>query len=247
LGTAIDIISGGSGGKGLAIGAGVGLLGSLGAKFGIGAIAGGVTNGVGAAVSNASANIGMQKINPYAFYTGGGGDETVNERIARLAREKVDVGSNNWDYNNFPHGNKCNLFVHDILNEAGANAPTSWTHNPFKWYAIKASLWADPNYHIPNWRVLGKTEMPQPGDVIAEQIKYKDASGHVGIVVKFGQTASQESDPEKLGISNYGFRADGDKTHNGHGHYRNSTFRRYTPPPPVKFDGIPRYEHGRIM
>lgn len=97
--------------------------------------------------------------------------------------------------------------------------------------------------------MLSKTEIPQPGDVVAEGIQYTNgASGHVGIVVKFGQTASQESDPkEQLGISNFGFRLDGDKSHGGTGHYRNATFRRYTPPPPVKLDGIPRYEHGRIM
>lgn len=45
-----------------------------------------------------------------------------------------------------------------------------------------ADQWADPKYKIPHWRVLGKEEKPKAGDVVAQQISYRDASGHVMIV-----------------------------------------------------------------
>jgi hypothetical protein len=47
----------------------------------------------------------------------------------------------------------------------------------------RAGEWADPNYAIPGWRVLGPDESPQPGDVVAQPRDYPNgASGHVMIV-----------------------------------------------------------------
>lgn len=45
-----------------------------------------------------------------------------------------------------------------------------------------AGEWADPNTQIPNWRVLGPDETPEPGDVAAWPFHYSDATGHSGIV-----------------------------------------------------------------
>jgi hypothetical protein len=47
-----------------------------------------------------------------------------------------------------------------------------------------AAEWADKNTNIDNWRVLGKGEAPQPGDVGAYKLSGGGASysGHSGII-----------------------------------------------------------------
>jgi RHS repeat-associated protein len=166
--------------------------------------------------------------------------KTTAEKITDLAKSKV--GSHDWDFakkkDNFPKNkDKCNKFVYDILEQSGAS-PGTPNGNPIKKifggqsYPPTADQWADPNYKIPNWRVLLPGESPEPGDVVAQQIPYSNgATGHVGIVVGDGQTVSQESDPiEIVGLGNFGFRADDDKSHGGTGHYSDVVFRRYVAP-----------------
>jgi RHS repeat-associated protein len=95
------------------------------------------------------------------------------------------VGSDAWSDDvangNFPAGsNKCNEFVYDVLTMAGASPglPNGW----FNSYPPTAAQWADPDYTIPGWRVLSPGETPQAGDVVAQQLRYSDATGHVMIV-----------------------------------------------------------------
>lgn len=93
VGTAIDIISGGDGTKGLAIGAGAGLLGGLGVNFGIGAIAGGVTKGVGTAVNAATQN-------PYASNASNGpsaNDGQIRKDGSRMFSNQNDAFK--WMFN----------------------------------------------------------------------------------------------------------------------------------------------------
>lgn len=51
-----------------------------------------------------------------------------------------------------------------------------------------AAEWADPHTVIPNWRVLGPSETPQPGDVSARKEHFVDATGHSGVVVSVSQS-----------------------------------------------------------
>jgi RHS repeat-associated protein len=164
-------------------------------------------------------------------------EQSPGERIAEVARSKV--GSHAWDYDkekdNFPkNSNKCNKFVYDVLKEAGASPGTPNTNFLKELFGIDgypptADQWADPNYKIPHWRVLQPGETPQPGDVVAQQIDYADATGHVGIVVGNGQTVSQWSEPmEVVGKNDFGFRT-GDAEM---GRTDQVVYRRYVPPTP---------------
>ena len=107
----------------------------------------------------------------------------VRDNIVKTAEKYI--GSQAWidaaTRRNYPAGsNKCNLFVYEILTEAGASPglPNGrlWGSPPL------AGQWADPSYAIPGWEVLTPAQVPEPGDVLAQQIGYSDASGHVMIV-----------------------------------------------------------------
>jgi hypothetical protein len=114
----------------------------------------------------------------------------TDDQLALIRQEIVDranaqIGSPAWDTEvakgNFPKDtNKCNLFVHEMLTDAGASpgTPNGWRHPS----PPSAGQWADPSYAIPGWRVLGPNESPQPGDVVAQPGYYRDATGHVVIV-----------------------------------------------------------------
>jgi hypothetical protein len=107
----------------------------------------------------------------------------IRQKIVEAAQK--EIGSPAWTdgiaRGNFSAGkNKCNLFVHEMLNGAGASpgTPNGWIHPS----PPSAGQWADPSYAIPGWRVLGPGESPQPGDVAAQPGNYTDATGHVVIV-----------------------------------------------------------------
>jgi hypothetical protein len=109
----------------------------------------------------------------------------IRQRIVEAAQKQI--GSTDWDVNiakgNFPaKKNKCNLFVHEMLTDAGASPGLPNGHWYWKHYPPGAGQWADPSYVIPGWRVLGPGESPQPGDVAAQPRDYIDATGHVVIV-----------------------------------------------------------------
>lgn len=81
-----------------------------------------------------------------------------------------------------------------------------------------AAQWADPNYHIPGWRVLGSDECPQRGDVAAYSYNFSDASGHVAIVVDRGHTVGANA--EVVHKTQFGFNPQ--LSHN-----QKIVFRRY--------------------
>jgi RHS repeat-associated protein len=165
-------------------------------------------------------------------------EKTIGQKIAALAKSKV--GSHDWDFNrrkdNFAKNtNKCNKFVYDILKQLGVS-PGTPNGNPVKVFfggegsPPTASQWADPNYVIPNWRVLKPGEKPEPGDVVAQKINYSDATGHVGIVVGDGQTVSQLSTPiEIVGQNDWGFRTGNAEQ----GRVDQVVYRRYVPSTPA--------------
>ena len=113
------------------------------------------------------------------------GSSDIHQKI--VDRASVQIGSGDWHFNvakgNFgPNKDKCNLFVYDMLTDAGASPglPNGHWWNP---YPPTAENWADPSFAIPGWRVLGSGESPQPGDVVGQRIQWENgATGHVMIV-----------------------------------------------------------------
>jgi len=93
---------------------------------------------------------------------------TKGARIAATA-EKYS-GSTAWAFakrkdNSGPGTSKCNKFVYDVTKESGAEATVIGSDG--KPRPPLAAEWADPSVEIPGWRVLGKNETPQSGDVAA--------------------------------------------------------------------------------
>jgi hypothetical protein len=117
----------------------------------------------------------------------------TDEQLA-LMRQKIveaaqkQIGSGDWHFQvakgNFgPKTHKCNLFVYDILNDAGASPGLPNGHAWWKSYPPTAANWADPSFAIPGWRVLSSGESPQLGDVVGQRIQWPNgATGHVMIV-----------------------------------------------------------------
>jgi hypothetical protein len=114
----------------------------------------------------------------------GPAQQTTGDRIAKTA-EKYE-GSKAWSFtgrkDDFgPNTNKCNKFVYDVTEEAGAPALVIGSDGEPR--PPLAAERADPRTSIPGWRALGTTEMPQPGDVAAYKIpRHADYTGHSGIV-----------------------------------------------------------------
>jgi hypothetical protein len=110
----------------------------------------------------------------------------IRQKIVEAAQKQI--GSGDWHFDvakgNFgPNTDKCNLFVYDMLNDAGASPGLPNGHAWWKSYPPTAANWADPSFPIPGWRVLGSGETPQPGDVVAQRIQWPNgATGHVMIV-----------------------------------------------------------------
>ncbi len=159
--------------------------------------------------------------------------KAIRDLIAQRANFYASINSTAWP--DIAGNNKCNLFVKQVLDEAGARAPVSLgTRIRFYFgrvdgptYPASAGDWAFPHNTLACWHVvladldtLGPdypSDHTEPGDVIAEAINYLDASGHVGIVVGPKQTASADSaapcfppyltPPGVIDISDFGFRA----------------------------------------
>ena len=118
---------------------------------------------------------------------------SVRNAIASAAENMI--GSTAYNYSvsidNFDTGtNKCNKFCYDALVNAGAD-PGLPNGNPIKRLfgagsPPTAGQWADPNYSISGWRVLGVNEAPQRGDIVAYSYQYSDATGHVAIITGYG-------------------------------------------------------------
>jgi hypothetical protein len=110
--------------------------------------------------------------------------QRMRARIVSLALENVN--SMDWSQEGengaFPAGtDKCNLFVHDMLAAAGAD-PGEPNRGWLNVFPPTAAQWADPDFNIPHWTMLGLGETPLQGDVVAQEGNYINASGHVMII-----------------------------------------------------------------
>ena len=132
-------------------------------------------------------------------------------KSSKRHRNKLDRphGTSAVAKGNYPEGtNKCNLFVYEMLTGAGASPGTPHGRWPGHTIRPRAGEWADPNYAIPGWRVLGPDKPPQPGDVVAQPKDYPNgATGHVMIVgpnntfIGVGESrTSRSKDPERIEI-----------------------------------------------
>lgn len=112
-------------------------------------------------------------------------NQSTRQNIANTA-EKYD-GNTDWAFSKQKgafacNTNKCNEFVGDVTKEAGAQASVTGSDGKPR-YPL-AGEWADQKTKIANWRVLGKDEKPQAGDVAAYKLPGggMSFSGHSGIV-----------------------------------------------------------------
>lgn len=156
----------------------------------------------------------------------------IRNRIAQVAESKL--GSQNWL--DQPNLNQCNIFVHDVLKEAGSLEPHSDLSSERRrlafyfglvdspYYPAQAGDWANRGKTLACWKTVTvrppyawPADLSGPGDVIAETITYEDATGHVGIIVSPQHTFSADSavdcynPPTPRGTitdSDYGFRPD---------------------------------------
>ena len=128
-------------------------------------------------------------------------------RISTLALKME--GRTDWGFSKqtgiqLPFTNKCNLFVAEVTNAAGAVVPSP-NGGPLGARPITASVWANKATAIAGWRVLGSGEPALPGDIAAiEQPGHDTYTGHVAIVVAPGKTASATS--PVVVVNDWGFR-----------------------------------------
>lgn len=127
--------------------------------------------------------------------------QTANQQQAQAAAQntnqqsRADIAATAEKYNGSPdwayaaqkgafacNTNKCNEFVGDVTKEAGAAVSVTGSDGKAR-YPLAGEL-ADKKKDIANWRVLGKDEKPQPGDIAAYKLSGGGTrySGHSGIV-----------------------------------------------------------------
>lgn len=157
--------------------------------------------------------------------------QVVATRLAIAAEARKLVGSYAWSAQTnkppYPSGtNKCNLFVFEMLAQAGTPVPMFERWSLSELGVVKhpplAGQWADPRVPIVGWEVVQPP--PLVGDVAAVRHDYTDATGHVGIVVSAASTVSVASDTGQVDERKWGFTSD-------------VVYRRYvggTAPPPEK-------------
>jgi hypothetical protein len=143
--------------------------------------------------------------------------QAIQQLIAQIAGYYANPPQS-ADWENKQPANQCNQFVHDVLVQAGDQAPLS-LGTTFRnslpriayylgltstgSYPASAGDWAYPHNTMACWHnVPASTNTLGPdypadhsilGDVIAEAINYSDASGHVGIIGAPQQTVSADS------------------------------------------------------
>ena len=127
------------------------------------------------------------------------------DRIGETAEKMLKAGARyglNDVVGGFHKGEyKCNKFVYDALKRSGIDAPVY----PGGEWPYQAGVWGNPKFKIPGWTIVDLADAKR-GDVVAQRRGYRDATGHVGIVVGSGQTLSAHN--EGLGIDGYGFESD---------------------------------------
>ena len=91
--------------------------------------------------------------------------------------------------------NKCNKFVCDVLEKAGIDMPKpngNWLKRILGLGSpITAGQWANPNYKIDGWEIV---TTPQAGDIVALKGDFRNATGHVAIMI---------SEREAMGASEF--------------------------------------------
>jgi cell wall-associated NlpC family hydrolase len=132
--------------------------------------------------------------------------DKVIENILQLTRGSI--GRDDWKHDGALEPNagdkswKCSTFVYYILEKAGAYVPRWLRLSPrHPMTPPLAGEWGNPNVSIPGWIIVGD---PQPGDVVAKQHNYTDASGHVAIVT--GSNTTIYTDKFKVVEGSFGFR-----------------------------------------
>jgi RHS repeat-associated protein len=138
---------------------------------------------------------------------------TTADRIAEIAAKNVDDES--WRTSRartakrnpnmkFKAGeDKCNLFVYEVLLAAGVHPPTSGGKG--KWPA-RAGEWGNPNVkNLGGWIIVTDGSV-KPGDVIAQQIPYSDASGHSAIIGPDKMTYGTGINDGVISRTDWGFR-----------------------------------------
>ena len=94
----------------------------------------------------------------------------------RIASEAVAIGADGPDYataaeyhGRFAGEPKCNFYVRDVLNQAGASTPS-----------FQANVWGNADSEIPGWSVVDSGSAEE-GDVAAFE-RFGGHHGHMGIV-----------------------------------------------------------------
>jgi len=140
--------------------------------------------------------------NPLSEAIAGKAKSYVGSTDWAKAPEKGSFGKDSW---------KCNLFVYDVLTEAGASVPLIKRKDGSLTPPL-AGEWADRNICISGFEIIPK-DQAQPGDVVAEPHLhipfFRPETGHAGIVTGPNKTTSvishdengQEMKPEKVGES----------------------------------------------
>jgi len=143
-------------------------------------------------------------------------------------------GSTDWAYevskDNFgSNTNKCNKFVYDVLMELDvviSTDPGLPNGNAIKKFfgggsPPTAAQWADPNYHIPNWKVV---TVPAMGDIVAVRGNFTDATGHVAIMIS--PTHSIGASHNSVRVTDFGSSAERLNGYPGNNGY---VYRRWSP------------------
>lgn len=109
--------------------------------------------------------------------------QKVRHDIAARAKQALTNGEtygiNDKNGNFGPGTYKCNKFVTDVANSVGADITLNVDQYGNAWPPL-AGTFGNPNVEIPGWKIV---DTLAPGDIVAQQRGYSDASGHVGIVV----------------------------------------------------------------
>ncbi|XP_067684765.1 uncharacterized protein [Haliotis asinina] len=124
--------------------------------------------------------------------------KVAGSTIARTANKYI--GSTKWSkasrHRTGANTDKCNIFVAEVLEEAGAKVPQRhW----FTWSPIGAGEWGNPrSTYLTRDRCWTRVTSARTGDVIGD-------GWHVGIVTGYKLTTSARFD--KVVRNNFGFRS----------------------------------------
>ncbi len=147
----------------------------------------------------------------------------VDNAVDELDSTEYAVKNNNGFFGD--PKNKCNLFVSDVLSESDASPGTP--NGRLGLSPPSAGQWADPNYEIPNWKVV---ENPRAGDVVARARHYTDATGHVAIMDT--KTTSIGAGEFVVHRTAFGYDTSSEFIHTGESY----VYRRYYATPQQRFN-----------